>query len=96
METRSLIVLAAWISLSIVSVVFVWIGGANLWNYIFVGLLIFLALGITVVVGFGLAEEEWKQKRKPETELLNQLRNIEERMDRLTKMVEEIKKALEE
>ncbi|MEM2936912.1 MAG: hypothetical protein QW231_07035 [Candidatus Bathyarchaeia archaeon] len=73
--------------LSIISIVFVWIGGASLGNYIFVGLLIFLALGVTFAVGFGL---------KPEIQLLSELKNINSKLDALTKEVEEIKKAIKE
>jgi len=91
MESRGLIVLATWISLSIISAVFIWIGGVSLGNYIFVGLLIFLALGVTFAVGFGLEPE-----KKPEIELLNEIKNIRSKLDELTKEVEEIKKAIEE
>ena len=71
MESKGLIILATWISLSIISVVFVWSGGARLENYIFVGLLIFLAIGITFAVGFGLESE-----KKPEIKLLSELKAV--------------------
>lgn len=86
-----MIVLGTWISLSLISIVFVWIGGASLGNYIFVGLLIFLALGVTFAVGFGL-----KTEKKPEMQLLSELSRIRSKLDNLTKEVEKIKKAIEE
>lgn len=90
METRGLVVLATWISIAIISSVVFWIGGVNLTNYIFVGLLVFVGFLTTFGVPFGLGPES-----KPEVELLNELNNIEMRLERLTEMVEEIKKEIE-
>ena len=91
MESKGLIILSIWISLSIICGFFIWVGGASLGNYIFVGLFFFFALIFTVAVGFGLRPE-----KKPEIELLNEIKNIKSKLDELTKEVEEIKKAIEE
>jgi len=91
MEIRAVIILSCWISIAIISVIFVWTGGATLGNYIFVGLLLFLAFIITFGVGFGL-----RPSKKAKIELLNEIKNIKSKLDELTKEVEEIKKAIEE
>lgn len=92
METKDLIVLSVWVALSIICAVFIWAGGASLGNYLFAGLFFFIALIFSVVFGFGLKPE----KRKPEIELVDELKNIRSKLDDLTKEVEVIKKAIEE
>jgi len=90
MESRAAIVATCWIAIAIISAVFIWVGGVNIWNNISVGLLVFTAFIVTFGVGFGLKE------KKPEIELLREMSNIKMKLDELTKIVEEIKKAIEE
>jgi len=92
METKDLIILSVWIALSVICAFFIWVGGATLGNYIFSGLLFFFALIFTVAVGTGMRPE----KKKPEIELVSELKDIKSKLDELAKEVEEIKKALEE
>jgi len=93
MESRSMIVLATWISVSVISVFFVWVGGASLGNYIFVGLLILFALGVT----FGISGmRELMPDKKPEIQMLTELQNIKTKLEALSKEIAEIKKTIQE
>ncbi len=91
MEIRAVTILSCWVSTAIISVIFVWTGGATLGNYVFVGLLIFLAFLITFGIGFGL-----RPSKREKIELLSEIKNIKSKLDELSKEVEEIKKAIEE
>ncbi len=99
MDSRAAIVASCWIAVAIISAVYIWVGGINVWNNIVVGLLVFMAFIITFGVGFRLArfqQGEEKARAKPEIQLLNELQNIKSKLDELTKEVEEIKKVIEE
>jgi len=91
MDIRAVIIASSWIAVTIISVVYIWIGGVNVWNNLSVGLLVFTAFIITFGVAFGLRVE-----RKPEMQLLSELKNIRSKLDELMKEIEEIKKAIEE
>jgi hypothetical protein len=92
MESKDIIILSVWIALSVICAVFIWVGGATLGNYIFAGLFFFLTLIFSGLVGYVLKPE----KKKPEIELVNELKNIRSKLDELTREVEVIKKAIEE
>jgi len=90
-DIRAVIIASSWIAVTVISVVYIWVGGVNVWNSISVGLLVFAAFIIMFGVAFGL-----KVERKPEMQLLSELKNIKSKLDDLVKEVEEIKKAIEE
>jgi len=91
MDIRAVIIASSWIAVTIISVVYIWIGGVNVWNNLSVGLLVFVAFIITFGVAFGL-----KVERKPEMQLMSELKSIRSKLDELMKEIEEIKKAIEE
>lgn len=92
METRGIIVLAAWICVTILSAVIMWATQKlNLWNAIFILLLLGAAFVITFAIPFGLPET--KQLAKP---MEGQLTKISKQLEELNRKVDYIKKQLEE
>lgn len=92
METRSIIVLAAWICVTILSAFIIWVTQQlDLWNAIFILLLLGTAFAITFVIPFGLPEIE-----KPTKHVEGQLTKISKQLEELNQKVDYIKKQLEE
>ncbi|KYH40251.1 MAG: hypothetical protein AYL32_012780 [Candidatus Bathyarchaeota archaeon B26-2] len=91
MDTRAIIIISCWIAVTVISSVYIWVGGIDIWVNISVGLLVFTAFIITFGVGLG-----FKPERKPEITLQNELRDIKTKLEILMKEIEEIKKVIEE
>ena len=92
METKSVIVVASWICVTILSGVTMWVTQRlDLWNATFIILLLGIAFAITFAIPFGLPELEQTSKRTEE-----QLTNITKQLEELSRKVEDIKKELED
>ena len=76
---------------------YIWVGRVTLWTDIAVGLLTFMALILTVIVGFGL---EYMQQQRPSSralvEMTTELSDIKSKISELAKKVDSIQKELEE
>ena len=93
METRSIIVLATWICVTILSAIIIWVTQQlELWNSIFILLLMAIAFSVTFAIPFGLPAIE-QAITKPVEEKLMQM---SEQLQELNKKVDYIKKQLEE
>jgi len=92
-ETRSIIVLATWICVTILSAIIIWVTQQlELWNGIFILLLMAIAFSVTYAIPFGLPAIE-QAITKPMEEKLKQM---SEQLQELNKKVDYIKKQLEE
>lgn len=92
METKGAIVLATWICVTILSATILWVSQQlELWNGIFILMLIGVASTITYSIPFGLPVTEKSTKRVEE-----QLTKISEQLKELNQKVDYIKKQLEE
>jgi len=92
METRSIIVLAAWICVTLLSAILMWVTQRlDLWNAIFILLLLGIAFAITFAIPFGLPETEQTTKH-----IEGQLTKIAKQLEELNLKVDNIKKQLEE
>lgn len=92
METRSTIVLAAWICVTILSAFIIWVTQKlDLWNSIFILLLLGIAFAITFAIPFGLPEIEHPTKHMEEqmTKISNQLQELKQKVDYIKKQLEE-------
>ncbi len=90
METRGLVVLATWAGVTIISSVAFLIGGVNTVNYVFVGILV----GVGYITTFGMPFMMGSEP-KQEVGVQNKLKNMDMRLEKLTEMVEEIKREIE-
>jgi len=88
-----MVVGTCWIAVAIISSVIFWVGGVNIWNNISVGLLVFTAFIVTIVIGTGHGVV---LETKPEHVLSSELQDIRTKLDTLLKEVEAIKKTIEE
>jgi uncharacterized membrane protein YgaE (UPF0421/DUF939 family) len=92
METRSIIVLVTWICVTILSVIIIWVTHQlELWNAIFILLLLGIAFSITFAIPFGLPEIEQPAKRVEEqlTKISRQLQELKQKVDYIKKQLEE-------
>lgn len=93
METRSIIVLATWICITILSAIIIWVTQQlDLWNAIFILLLMGIAFSITYAIPFGLSAIEQTTAHRME----EQLSKISKQLQELDQKVDYIKKQLEE
>ncbi len=92
MESKVSIIASCWIAIAIISVVMVWVGGVNIWTNLAVGGLVLTAFIVTFGVMMMEKDEERKRRLAPPSEFVS----LEKKVDDLSKMVEEIKKAIEE
>jgi hypothetical protein len=93
METRGLIVLAAWICVTVLSAVIIWVTRQlDLWNAIFILLLLCGAFAITFAIPFGLEPEIEQPTKRVE----RQLTKISKQLEELNRKVDDIKRQLEE
>lgn len=92
METRSVIVLTTWVCVTILSVIIIWVTQRlDLWNALFILLLMGIAFSITYAIPLGLAAIPHPTKRMKE-----QLTEISKQLQELNKKVDFIKEQLEE
>jgi len=93
MESKVSIIASCWIAIAIISVTMILVGGMNAVTTITVEALCIVALGVTVAV---MRIERMTERKKPWSSTPSELTSLENKVDDLTKMVEEIKKAIEE
>lgn len=92
METRSIIVLATWICVTLLSIFIIWVTQQlDLWTAIFVLMLLGIAFAVTFAIPFGLPVIE-----RPTRQMEAQLTKISKQLQELNEKVEYIKKQLEE
>lgn len=98
MESRAVVIASCWLAVAIISSVYIgfglgegYIGDILFGIYVPVGLLVLVAFIVTFGVEFGFRPE-----KKLEIALSNELSNIKSELSNLTKVVEDIKKAIEE
>jgi peptidoglycan hydrolase CwlO-like protein len=95
-ETRSVIVLATWICTTILSAMIIWVSQQlELWNSIFILLLLSIAFTVTYAIPFGLPGVDSATKQ-PTKQMQEQLTNISKQLQELNQKVDYIKKQLEE
>jgi peptidoglycan/LPS O-acetylase OafA/YrhL len=90
MESKVYIIASCWVTIAMISVAMILVGGANPMTPITVELLCIVALGVTIGV-MRMTEREKLWSSKP-----SELTSLEKKIDDLTKIVEEIKKTIEE
>lgn len=92
METRSIIVLATWICITILSGFIILVTQQlDLWHAIFILLLLGIAFAVTFAIPFGLPVIE-----QPTKQMEGQLTKISKQLQELNQKVDYIKKQLEE
>jgi len=98
METKNLIILCVWLTLSIIYLVLIWLGAAYSDNP--VQWLIWMQndflISFAIALVFSGALFLLQEKKEQETELGSELQNIRSRLDALTRELEEIKKTIRE
>jgi hypothetical protein len=93
MESKVSIITSCWVAIAIVSVAMILVGGANPLTPITVEALCIVALGVTIGV---MRMERMTEKKELWSPALGEFASLEKKIDDLTKIVEEIKKAIEE
>ena len=99
MDVRGFIIGIIWIVIGAISVTTMWIGGVNTWTYLFVGILIFLSLIFTIVLGFGLGLREFhgpESPKKTARKLEEEIKTMRGEIKDIKQVVDEIRKTLEE
>ena|GEM_PF-2540531 len=93
MDTRSIIVLATWICTTILSAIIIWVTQKlELWNAIFILLLMAIAFSITYAIPFGLPAIEQaiaKPMQEHLTKISKQLQELNQKVDYIKKQLEE-------
>lgn len=96
-EARVWIAVAAWICVTVISAVTIWIAKTlDLWTYLF----IFLLIGTAFALSFGLhphIEDIPAELRKdPLTKLERQISKLAEKLEEIDRKIDEIRRSLEE
>ena len=88
MNTKGLIILCSWVGLTALSLASLWLGEGT-----FSMILIFGAVFITLVVGFGMGGEvppnEFKEIREEVSRLKGEVEAIKDGMNEIRKLIEE-------
>ena len=88
MNTKGLIILCSWAGLTALSLVSLWLGEGG-----YSMILIFGAVFITLIVGFGMGSdmhpEEFVEIREEVSRLRGEVESIKDRMDKIRKPIEE-------
>jgi hypothetical protein len=92
MEGKVYIIASCWVAIAIISVAMILVGSANPMTPVTVELLCVLALGVTI----GVMRMEMADIKKLLPSKSSELISLEKKIDDLTKIVEEIKKTIEE
>ena len=91
MESKKAMIAIAWVTLIVLGTMFITLGGSRLENYLFIGVFFFFNLVFTIVIGLERIPEG-----RLDTEVAEQLNEMRTNINQLMKMVEDIKKAIEE
>jgi len=91
MDTRSIIVLATWICVTVLSVIIIWVSQQlDLWNAIFIMILMCIAFSVTFAIPFGLGTTERARSLEEQmTEISNTLKELNQKVDYVKKQLEE-------
>jgi len=92
MESKVSIIASCWIAIALISVVMIWAGGVNIWTNLAVGGLVLTAF----IVTFGVMMIEGDDQRIRRYETPSGFTDLEKKVDDLTRIVESIKKTIEE
>ncbi len=100
-NNRAAVIISCWLAVALISSVYIWtvLTERILGDYLFgliipIGLLILVALGVTF--GLPLREDPSEKETMFETTFSNGMKEINSKIDTLTKEVDTIKKAIEE
>jgi len=99
MKTKNLVIACAWLALSIVYVLLIWLGAGyspNPTQWLINMQNDFLVIFVIALVFSGAIAFLLPEKTKAEPELISELQNIRSRLDKLSVEVDEIKKAIRE
>ena len=99
MKTKNLVIACAWLALSIVYVLLIWLGvgySPNPTQWLIDMQNDFLVIFVIALIFSGAIAFLLPEKKKAEPELVSELQNIRSRLDKLSVEVDEIKKAIEE
>jgi len=97
MGSNDLAVAGAWIGISIISAMFLYVGGFNVWTSITVALLVIVAFTITFAVSFGLrAFQQQLPSTKTQQQMAAELLEIKNVVGDLSKKIDAIQKELQE
>jgi len=89
MDTRSIIVLVTWICVTVLSVTIVWVTQQlDIWNVLFILLLIGIAFSITFAIPFSLPAIEHPTEKQL-TKIMKQLQELNQKMDYIKTQLEE-------
>jgi|Deesub1362A_J573_1020465.scaffolds.fasta_scaffold00326_1 uncharacterized membrane protein YgaE (UPF0421/DUF939 family) len=89
MDTRSIIILVTWICVTVLSVTIVWVTQQlDIWNVLFILLLIGIAFSVTFAIPFGLPAIEHATEKQI-TKILKQLQELNQKMDYIKRQLEE-------
>ncbi|WFO74621.1 hypothetical protein J4526_05935 [Desulfurococcaceae archaeon MEX13E-LK6-19] len=90
-RTTAIIIVVCWITIAILSSIYLWIGGVNFWTNI----MVLLFLGVAFVVTFGLTAM-WPPSSLPEKKLEKELSELKKEVHELKKKIDELRKIIEE
>jgi len=99
MKTKNLVIACAWLALSIVYVLLIWLGvgySPNPTQWLIDMQNDFLVIFVIALIFSGAIAFLLPEEKKAEPELVSELQNIRSRLDKLSVEVDEIKKAIEE
>ncbi|MCW4033972.1 MAG: hypothetical protein NWF03_01265 [Candidatus Bathyarchaeota archaeon] len=98
MSSKSVIIASCWFAVAVIASVYIWValaadilGDLLFGLYVPVGALVFVALVVTLEIQNGSEPENQLDKK-----LSDELQEINQKLDSVTKEVEDIKKAIEE
>jgi len=99
MKTKNLVIACAWLALSIVYVLLIWLGAGyspNPTQWLINMQNDFLVIFVITLIFSGAIAFLLPEKTKAEPELVSELQSIRSRLDKLSVEVDEIKKAVRE
>jgi apolipoprotein N-acyltransferase len=97
MDSKAAVIASSWFAVAIISALYIWVGGVNLWTNIAVALLVLAAFVVTIVMGFGLeVMHEQRPSSKALVQMSTELTEIKSTINELARKVDEIQKELQE
>ncbi|AHF81295.1 hypothetical protein [Thermococcus paralvinellae] len=96
MKSKNVVLAGSWLATTLISVVVLWKGGTTIWNYVFVGILLFMATGLSFSIGYTLEDKEEIKVARELSSISSKIEKIEAKIEKIEEAVEEIRRVLEE
>ncbi len=90
-KVSAAVIVSCWITIAVLSALYLWIGGVNFWT----NLMVLLLLGAAFALTFGLTVI-WTPTSLPERRILKELSDVKKEIQELKNKIDELKKILEE